>query len=210
MSEATSPPKRRKADGLLTQRGAKIVGGETERDLEDYVSNLKFRSYQDNFDYLHAQSVLRCVEDALQDEMIRNIVSITEKSEEGISQPFLQHLQLARQLESLSKIQDKHVLNTAQWLADEGMVSSKNAALREIVRIGWIVYHYPVLEQVQLSWTEAKIVLPAVQDLFDKKVERNKALLANVLRSQQSRLKATYVRISLEFPNTPPGDGDRL
>ena len=150
------------------------------------------------------------MEDAPQDEMVRDIVSMTEKSKEDISQPFLQHLQLARQLESLSKIRDEHVLNTAKWLADKGMVSSKNAALREIVRIGWIVYRYPVLEQVQLSWTEAKIVLPAVQDLFDKKVERNEALPANVLRSQQSRLKATYVRISLEFPNTPPGDGDRL
>ena len=172
--------------------------------------NLKFRSYQDNFDYLHAQSVLRCVEDAPQDEMIRNIVSMNERSKGDISQPFLQQLELARQLESLSKIRDEHVLNTAKWLADEGMVSLKHAALREIVRTAWIVYRYPVLGQAQLSWTEAKIVLPAVQDLFDKKVERNEALPANVLRSQQSRLKATYVRISLEFPNTPPGDGDRL
>ena len=207
---APNPPKRRKVDGLLKRGVAKIVGGETEEDLEEYVSNLKFRSYQDNFSHLHAQSILRCVEDAPQDEMIRNIVSMTEKSKGDISQPFLQQLQLARQLESLSKIRDEHVLNTAKWLVDEGTVSLKIAALKEVVRIGWCVYRYPVLGQAQLSWSEAKIVLPAVQDLFDKKVEGNEALPANVVRAQQSRLEAPYLRISLEFPNTPPGDGDGL
>ena len=30
MSETPSPPKRRKVDGLLTQRVAQILGGETE------------------------------------------------------------------------------------------------------------------------------------------------------------------------------------
>ena len=74
----------------------------------------------------------------------------------------------------------------------------------------WIVYRYPVLGQAQLSWTEAKIVLPAVQDFFDKKVERHEALPANVRRSQISRVEAPYLRISLGFPNTPPGDGDGL
>ena len=59
-------------------------------------------------------------------------------------------------------------------------------ALRDIVKIGWIVYRYPVLDQVKLSWSEAKIVLPAVQDLFDKRIERNEALPDNVIRAQQS------------------------
>ena len=53
-------------------------------------------------------------------------------------------------------------------------------------------------------------MLPAVQDLFDKKIEKNKALPANVIRSQQFRLDAPYMRSSLEFPNTPLGDGDGL
>ena len=99
MSQTPSPPKGRKADTLLTRRVAQFVGGETEEDLEHYVSNLKFRSYQDNFNYLHAQNVLTCVEDAPQDKMIRNIVSTTEKPKEDISQPFLQQLQLAPQLD---------------------------------------------------------------------------------------------------------------
>ena len=111
---------------------------------------------------------------------------------------------------SLSKMGDEHVLSTAKWLADKGMVSPKYTALREMVRIAWIVYCYLEPGQAQLSWTEAKIVLPTVQDLFDKKVERNEALPANILRSQQSRLEAPYIRISLEFPNTPPGCGDGL
>lgn len=66
---------------------------------------------------------------ARQDDM--NIVStMTEKSKGDISQPFLQQLQLARPLESLSKIQNEHVLNTAKWQVDKGMVSLKNAAFR--------------------------------------------------------------------------------
>ena len=141
--------------------------------------------------------------------MIRNIESTTEKSKGDIYQLFLQQLQLAQQLEILSKIRDEHFLNTAKWLVDEGMVSLTNIALREIVWIGWIAHRYPVLGQAQLSWTEAKILLPAVQDLFHKKVERHEALL-DVIRSQQSRLDTPYRCISLEFPNTPLGDGDGL
>ena len=80
-------------------------------------------------------------------------------------------------------------------------------AWRDIVRLGWIVYRYPILGQVKLSWTEAKIVLPAVQDLFDKKVEKNEPLTDNVITAQQSRCDAPCLCISLEFPDTPPGDG---
>ena len=148
------------------------------------------------------------MEDAPQDEMIRNIVSMTKRSKGNIcSQPFLQQLQLARQLELLSKRRDEHVLNTTDWLVHKGMVYPKKMALNQIIRIGWIVR--PVLGQAQLSWSEAKIVLPAVQDLFHKKVERNEALL-HIIRSQESRLDAPYIRISLEFPNTLLRDGDGL
>ena len=150
------------------------------------------------------------MEDIPQDEMIGNIVSMAGKLKGDISQSFLQQLQLAGQLESLSKIRDEHVLNTAKWLVDTGRVELKMTALREIVRIRWIVYRYPVLGQVKLSWSEAKIVLPAVQDLFDKRIERNEALPDNVIRAQQSRCDAPYLRISLDFPNTTPGDGDGL
>ena len=90
------------------------------------------------------------------------------------------------------------------------MVSLRMTTLREIVRVSWIVYCYPILGQVQLRWLEAKTVLPAVQDLFDKKVERNEPLPDNVIRSQQSRCDTPYLCLSLQFPNTPPGDGDGL
>ena len=152
---------------------ARIVGGETEDDLERYVSNgtCPFRSYKDYFNSLHTQSVLREEEGIPQQEMIQNIVSTTEKLKGDISQPILQRLQLARQLESLSKLRDQQILNTANWLVDRGMVSLRMTTWREIIRVSWIVHRYPVLGQVQLIWLEAKIVLPAVQDLFDKKVE---------------------------------------
>jgi len=145
-----------------------------------------------------------------QQEMIQNMVSMTDKVKGDISHPFLQQLELGRQLESLSKIRDEHVLNTAKWVVDEGVVSLKMTTWREIVRLGWIVYRYPVLGQVKLSWTEATAVLPSVNDLFDKKIEKNEPLPDNVIRAQQSRCDAPCLRVSLEFPDTPPGDGDGL
>ena len=145
-----------------------------------------------------------------QDEMIQNVVSMARKLNGDISQPFLQRLELARQLESLSKIQDEHILSTAKWLVNQGLVLLGISTLREIARFGWIVYRYPVLGRVELSWSEAAIMLPAVQDLLDKKIERNEPLPDNIIRAQQSRFNAPYLRISLEFPNTPPGDGDGL
>ena len=77
----------------------RIVGGDTEEDLERYVSELEFRSYQDNVNHLHTQGVLRCEEDILQDEMVESIPSMTESLKGDISQPLLQQLQLARQQE---------------------------------------------------------------------------------------------------------------
>ena len=84
---------------------ARIVSGETEDDLERYVSNCTcpFRSYKDYLNSLHTQSVLRGEEGILQQEMIQNIVSMTEILKGDISQPFLQRLQLARQLGSRSR-----------------------------------------------------------------------------------------------------------
>ena len=108
-----------------------------------------------------------------QDEMIQNVVSMARKLNGDISQPFLQRLELARQLESLSKIRDEHILSTAKWLVTQGLVLLGMSTLREIAWFGWIVYRYPVLGRVELSWSEAAIMLPAVKDLFDKKIERN-------------------------------------
>ena len=196
-------------DGL-TQQVARIVCGDTEEDLEQYVSELEFRSYQDNVNRLHMQGILRCEEDILQEEMVENILSMTESLKGDISQPLQQQLQLARKLESLSKSRDERILNTAKWLLDNKMVLLRMSTWREIVRVGWIVHRYPVLSQVKLGLSEVKTVLPAVQNLFEKKVERNKPLPDNVIRAQQSRCDAPYLRISLEFPNTPPGDGDGL
>ena len=133
-----------------TRQVARIVGGDTEEHLKQYVSELEFRSYQDNVNRLHVQGVLRCEEDIPQEEMVENILSMTESLKGDISQPLLQQLQLARQLESLSKSRDEHILNTAKWLVDDEMVPLRMSTWREIVRVGWIVHHYPVRENISL------------------------------------------------------------
>lgn len=81
VSEILSQLKRRKRvdDGVLKRGVVRIVGGEIEEDFERYVFNLEFRFFKDNFNSLYALSVLRCVEDILQDKMIGNIVFMVGK-----------------------------------------------------------------------------------------------------------------------------------
>lgn len=65
------------------------------------------------------------------------------------------------------------MLNTAQWLVDNGRTTWSIRTLREVTSVGWAVYRYPVLGQVQLHWVFAKAVIPVIAQLFDKKVKAN-------------------------------------
>ena len=129
---------------------------------------------------------------------------------QGQYHSLLQKLQIAKQLEYSSNVRDEHVLNTAKWLVDNNKVSMKMAALREVIDVGWAVYHYPVLGQVNLCWASTKLVIPAAADLFDEKNKANKCLPQNVTRAQTSRLEAPCLRMSIEFPQGEPGDSDGL
>jgi len=188
-----------------------IVGGNTTDDLEEYISTLQFRSFEENLRCLHSQSLVKPQNDVTQAVMVSQIESMeTNITTHGQFHSLLQKLQMSKQLEYLSNARNEHVLNTAKWLIDDGRTSLSMSSLRDIISIGWAVYRYPVLGQVKLGWVTAKTVIPAAVNLFDKKVEANESLPANVIRAQQSRCDAPYLRVSLEFPSEAPGDGDGL
>ena len=188
-----------------------IVGGRTPDHLEQYISQLEFRSFEDNFRFLESQSVIKCQMDVNQQDMANRIESMEQHQlRQGQYNSLLQKLQIAKQLEYLSNVRDEHVLNTAKWLVDNDKVSMKMAALREVIAVGWAVYRYPVLGQVNLCWASAKLVIPAAADLFDEKIKANESLPQNVTEAQRSRLEAPCLRMSIEFPQGEPGDGDGL
>ena len=149
-----------------------IVGGRTPDHLEQNISQLEFRSFEDNFRFLQSQSVIKCQIDVDQQDMANRIESMEQHElRQGQYQSLLQKLHIAKQLEYLSNVRGKHVLNTAKWLVDNNKLSMKMAALREVIVVGWAVYRYPVLGQVNLSWAFAKLVIPAAADLFVEKIK---------------------------------------
>ena len=132
--------------------------------------------------------------------MVSHIESMEHNiAKHGQFHSLLQKLQISKQLEYLSSVRNEHVLNTAKWMTDNGRTSLSMSSLRDIINTGLAVYHYPVLGQVKLGWVVAKTVIPAAVMLFDKKVQANESLPANVITAQQSRHDAAYVRVSLEF-----------
>jgi len=188
-----------------------IVGGSTTDDLEEYISTLEFRSFEENLRCLHSLSVIKSRDNETQADMLSHIESMERNiAAHGQYHSLLQKLQISKQLEYLSNLREEHVLNTAKWLTDDGRTSLSYSALKDIINTGWAVYRYPVLGQVKLGWAVAKSVIPAAANLFDKKVEANESLPANVIRAQESRCDAPYLRVSLEFPSEAPGDGDGL
>ena len=54
-----------------------------------------------------------------------------------------------------------------------------------------------------MGWVSANTVISAAAKLFDTKVEANESLPANVIRAQQSRCDAPYLRVSLEVQDLP-------
>lgn len=216
MDESSGPRgKRRRVeegdDTCLSKALSLIIGSRTEEDLERYLSSLEFTTFDENLGQMHLPAVLQCQKDQTEQDMVNHMQSMAANIVDNVkTHALLQNLQFFKQLEYLSAIRGENIMNTVSYLVDNRKTSMSQTALKEVVRVGWAVYRYPVLGQVKLNWAHAKIVLPAAAQLFDKKVEANESLPANVMRAQKSRYDAPCLRVSLEFPYQPLGDGDGL
>ncbi len=188
-----------------------IIGGRTDEDLEGYLSSLEFTTFDENLNLTHEPAVLQCQREETEQGMVEQIEMMEDNIVvNGKTHALLQNLQLFKQLECLSKRRGEFILNTATYLLNNGKTSKSETALRNLVRVGWSVYRYPVLGLVKLNWEKAKQVIPAAALLFDKKIEANESLPENVIRAQKSRLDAPFLRVSIEFPDEALGDGDGL
>lgn len=156
-------------------------------------------------------AVVQPQKDASEQNMVQNMEFMAKKIQEhGKLHALQQNLQLFKQLEFLSKKRGENIYNTVAYLLENGFTCMSATALKDLIRVGWSVYRYPVLGQVKLNWSDAKQLIPAAARLFDEKVEANESLPANVIRAQVSRLDAPCLRVSLKLPHERPGDGDGL
>ena len=129
--------------------------------------------------------MLTCQQNTTQEDMASKI-NATEMHIHTLERcnTLLQSLQMPRHLEYLSCLSDEHLLNTAKWLVDGGRTCLSISALREMIHVGWAVYHYPVLDLVKFRWEKAKVVLPAAADRSYKEVDEKETPLANVVGAQ--------------------------
>jgi hypothetical protein len=110
-----------------------IVGGSTTDDLEEYISTLEFRSFEENLRCLHSLSVIKSRDNETQADMLSHIESMERNiAAHGQYHSLLQKLQISKQLEYLSNLREEHVLNTAKWLTDDGRTS---LSYSEIMRL---------------------------------------------------------------------------
>ena len=93
-------------------------------DLEEYISRLEFRSFEENLRCLHSRTVVKPQNDATQAHMVSQIGSMERNiATHGHFYTILQKLQIPKQLEYLSNAKNEHVLNTAKWMIDDGRTS---------------------------------------------------------------------------------------
>ena len=79
-----------------------IVGGNTIDHLEEYISALEFRSFDEDLRCLHSHSVLKSQDDATEADMVSNIESMESNIATHGQFQSLQKLQMSKQLECLS------------------------------------------------------------------------------------------------------------
>jgi len=116
-----------------------IVGGNTTDHLEEYISTLKFRSFEENLRCLHSHSVVKSQNHVTEADMVSHIESMESNiNTHGEFHSLLQKLQMSKQLEYLSSARNEHVLNTEKWLVADGRTSLSMNALRDVINTGWV------------------------------------------------------------------------
>lgn len=111
-----------------------IVGGNTSDHLEEYISTLKFRSFEENLRCLHPHSVVKSQNDVTEADVVSHIESMESNiNTHGEFHSLLQKLQMSKQLEYLRSARNEHVLNTEKWLVADGRTSLSMNALRDVI-----------------------------------------------------------------------------
>lgn len=180
---------------------AQVIGGRTLENLSNFSSSLSFRKF---LAHLQWNPVLvRSVQADGIDTMVENASRMVSKvldidNNHGI----LQHFELARQFEAIAEHQNRHVYSVINDICGEGhqipSLSVKYA--KAVIKAVYAMYKYPVLSQVEASWSDAIHFLPVVANLFDKLIFQNQSLPPNVMMAQEERHKVCFFSLII-FPN---------
>lgn len=177
---------------IISDSVANIIGGRTLEHLTNFSSLLSFRKF---VAHLQWNPVLVRSFQANENTMMENVSQmVSSASDIDSNHGILQHFELARQFEAIAEHQNRHVYSVINDICGEGhqvpSLSVKYA--KEVMKAVYAMFKYPVLSQVEASWSDAIHYLPAVADLFDKLILQNQLLPANVMMAQEERHKVSF------------------
>lgn len=121
---------------------------------------------------------------------------------------FLQHLEIAKQIEVFSKRIHRHTYDAIYDLHNQGIGLSIQY-LRSILRVSWAVYRYPVLAQCKMPWKVGIKRIPEIATTLDRITESYGRFPSNIFAAQEDQ-HSFCVRLFLRYPERPLGDGDGL
>lgn len=191
----------------------KATGCRSRAQFEIYVSNLQFYSFVESALCESARVVKLSIPGAEDQVMVENVSSMINRLKDMETYDmFLQNLEIAKQIDLLARKRKENSLSVAWELCTtENGIPYSYSYLKEIMNLSWAVYRFPVLQQVRgLPFRDALRVIPEIASHFDQKIANNDSLPRNVKTAQDSRYNSAYLRLSLKFPTTTPGDGDGL
>lgn len=173
---------------------------------DDTLSSLQFVSFAEHIKW--APTIITPI-DAGTNEMMRNTEAMWQNAEAiDERQSFLQHLEMAKQIEIFSKRIDKHTYDAICDLCNNDLALSIQY-LRSVLRVSWAVYRFPILELCKMSWKVGMKRIPEVAASLDRVIENNGRFPSNIDEAQAD-LHSLCVRLFLHYPGADPGDGDGL
>ena len=186
----------------------RIIGGDDAATLFRYIDNLKFRSYQEHVRW--SPTLEKCIEGSRDDMIVKMETMLNNVKKIDDSFGLLQHLEIGRQLHCLSERNHSHVYSEASQLCDNRLspILRKSAA-KQILKVTWATYRYPVLSQIRLLWSAVREVLYVIAEYLDKLMLNYQEFPQSIMRAQADRFNM-FLRISMMFPRSLPGDGDGL
>ena len=172
---------------------AQIVGGEKVDNLTNFCSPLSFRTYVSHLQW--KPSVVRPVATGEIDIMIENTSRMVAcLTETDVNHGILQHLKLARHIEVVAEHQNRHSYSVVNEICGEANGDSclSFRYAKRVLKTSYAVYRYPLLSEVEATWSNASYFLPAIADLFDSLILENQSPPANIITAQEERHKVIF------------------
>lgn len=208
-SESSSQPISTTPSSTRQQRGNTSDRQDTEHTNDSQNQSLSFLQFFSFAEHLKWKpSIITPIESGT-NEMISNTEAMWKNSKAiDERQSFLQHLQMAKQIEFYSKRIHKHTYDAIYDLCNHE-VGLSIQYLRAILRVSWSVYRYPILELCKMPWTVGMKKIPEISACLDRLIENNAPFPINITAAQAD-LHSFCVRLFLKFPESSLGDGDGL